>query len=218
VNMPEAKDTDWDWDEFVARNNNELVATWGNLANRVLSFANKNWDGLVPDPGKLEAMDIELLETIEEGFQVVGEEIESIHLRAALAETVRLASEVNKYLDQTEPWKVIKTDKAAAARSVYTALKAIDSLKILFSPFLPFTSEKLQSYFGYDTKIFGDQVVDQVADNLGSRSVLRYDPSQAGGKWESSQLAPGTKLNQPMPLFIKLEPSVALEERERLGK
>ena len=218
VNMPEAKDTDWDWDEFVARNNNELVATWGNLANRILSFTYKHWEGVVPDPGELTPLDCELLETVEEGFQLVGEELENVRLRAALGEAVKLATEVNKYLDQTEPWKVIKTDRAAAARSVYTALKAIDSLKVLFSPFLPFTSEKLNGFFGYDTQIFGEQKVESVDDALGIRTVLRYDPANASGRWEPSQLQPGTKLNQPQPLFVKLEPSVAAEERAKLGK
>jgi methionyl-tRNA synthetase len=218
MNMPEAKDTDWDWDEFVARNNNELVATWGNLANRILSFTYKHWEGVVPEPGILQPIDNELLKTIEEGFQVVGEELENVHLRAALSEAVRLATEVNKYLDQTEPWKVIKTDRAAAARSAFTALKAIDSLKILFAPFLPFTCEKLNGFFGYDTQLFGDQVVDQVSDALGTHSVLRYDPAKATGRWQCSDLKPGTRLNQPMPLFIKLDPLVAAEERQRMGK
>jgi methionyl-tRNA synthetase len=218
VNMPEAKDTDWDWNEFVARNNNELVANWGNLANRMLSFANKHWEGVVPDPGTLQPLDIELLQTIEEGFQLVGEEIEQVHLRAALGEALRLATEVNKYLDQTEPWRTVKVDKAEAARSVYTALKAIDSLKILFSPFLPFTSEKLHTFFNYEQPIFGNQRVDEVSDELGSRSVLRYDPANAGGKWEPSQLKPGTKIVQPEPLFVKLDPVIAEEERARLGK
>jgi methionyl-tRNA synthetase len=217
VNMPESKDTDWDWEEFVARNNNELVANWGNLANRMLSFANKHWEGEVPDPGTLQPLDIELLQTIEEGFQVVGEEIEQVHLRAALNEALRLATEVNKYLDQTEPWKMVKVDKEEAARSVYTALKAIDSLKIIFSPFLPFTSEKLHGFFGYDEPIFGEQRVDNVEDELGTRSVLRYDPAKASGKWEPSQLKPGAKIIKPSPLFKKLDPVVAEEERARLG-
>ena len=83
VNMPEAKDTDWDWEDFFHRNNDELVATWGNLANRVLSFAYKHWEGHVPEPGELTPADRELLETVDAGFQSVGEQLEAVHLRAA---------------------------------------------------------------------------------------------------------------------------------------
>ena len=111
VNMPETKDTDWDWEEFFHRNNDELVATWGNLANRVLSFAYKNWDGVVPDPGELTPLDKDLLNEVEEGFETVARRMEAVHLRAALAEAMRLASEVNKYLDQTAPWQIVKRIK-----------------------------------------------------------------------------------------------------------
>jgi methionyl-tRNA synthetase len=97
-----------------------------------------------------------------------------VHLRAALQEAIRLASEVNKYLDTSAPWFEIKTDKVAAAKSVYTALKAIDSLKVLFAPFLPFTSEKLNGFFGYETPLFGEQYTETVKDSLGEHSVLRY--------------------------------------------
>src|SRR5512139_555750 len=168
VNMPEARDSDWDWAEFVARNNNELVATWGNLANRVLSFCHKNWEGHVPDVdlAALRDSDLDLLASIEAGFQTVGRELEAVHLRAALQEAFRLAGEVNKYLDTSAPWFEIKTDRQAAAKSVYTALKAIDSLKILFAPFLPFTSERLNGFFGYENPLFGEQYIETVADGL----------------------------------------------------
>ncbi len=158
TNMPESKDTDWDWSGFVHRNNDELVATWGNLVNRVLAFAYKHWDGVVPEPGELRPEDKEILATVEAGFQSVGEQIEAVHLRAALAEAMRLAAEVNKYLDQVGPWFEIKQDKAAAARSIYTAIRAIDSLKILFAPFLPFTSERLHTFLGYNQPLFGESV------------------------------------------------------------
>jgi methionyl-tRNA synthetase len=135
--MPEAKDSDWDWAEFVARNNNELVATWGNLANRVLSFCYKHWDGHVPDVdvSTLRPADLDLLAVIENGFESVGALLDGVKLRAALGETMKLATAVNQYLDVHAPWKQVKEDKAEAAKTVYTALKAIDSLKVLFSPF-----------------------------------------------------------------------------------
>ncbi len=217
ANMPEAKDTDWDWDGFVHRNNDELVATWGNLANRVLSFCYKNWDGVVPAPGQLRPADQEILATVEAGFEVVGEHLNSVRLRAALGEAMRLASEVNKYLDQTAPWFEIKTDKNAAATTVYTALKAINSLKILFAPFIPFSSERLHRYLGYDGALFGTQFVEVQADRLGEHQVLRYRPDGARGHWEASQLEAGRPLVKPEPLFRKLDESVAEQERARLG-
>jgi methionyl-tRNA synthetase len=219
INMPENHDSDWDWKEFVTRNNGELVATWGNLANRVLAFCYKHWDGHVPeiDPAALRPSDRVLQATIESGFQSVGQELEAVHLRAALQEAIRLASEVNKYLDTSAPWFEIKTDKVAAAMSVYTALKAIDSLKVLFAPFLPFTSEKLNGFFGYETPLFGVQYTQTVKDSLGEHSVLRYRGVDTL-HWKPSELKPGAKLNQPAPLFKKLEDSVVEEERARLGK
>ena len=218
VNMPESKDTDWDWHDFYKRNNDELVATWGNLANRVLAFAFKNFDGKVPEPGELTALDRELLSEIESGFQTVGQELDAVHLRAALGEAMRLASEVNKYLDTTAPWLAIKTDRAAAGRAVYVALRAIDSLKILFAPFVPFSSERLHTFFGYSTPLFGEQRIDSVTDDLGEHTVLRYDGSKATGRWEPSQLEAGRVLLQPQPLFKKLEPKIVEEERARMGQ
>lgn len=219
INMPENHDSDWDWHEFVTRNNGELVATWGNLANRVLAFCYKHWDGQVPavDPATLRPADLELLAVIDAGFQSVGKELEAVHLRSGLQEAFRLAGEVNKYLDTSAPWFEIKTDKGAAAKSVYTALKAIDSLKILFAPFLPFTSEKLNGFFGYEAALFGKQSTEIVVDSLGDHTVLRYRGG-TGQQWKPSELKPGTKLNQPAPLFKKLEESVIEEERGRLEK
>ena len=226
VNMPENKDSDWDWAEFVARNNNELVATWGNLANRVLSFAYKHWEGHVPDVdvNALREIDSNLLRGIENGFNTVGAELESVHLRSALSEALKIATAVNQYLDQTAPWSAIKTNKEEAAKTIYTALKAIDSLKVIFAPFLPFTSERLHGFFGYETPIFGEQYTEEVTDSLGTHKVLRYRPIALSGAegaveaWKPSELKPGAKLNQPAPLFKKLEESVIEEERARLGK
>ena len=218
INMPENKDSDWDWSEFVSRNNNELVANWGNLANRILSFAYKHWEGVVPDPGELRPVDCELIETINAGFDSVGRELEAVHIRSALQETLRLSSEVNKYLDVCAPWFEIKSDKYLAAKSVYTALQAINSLKILFSPFLPFTSERLHQYLGYSHPLFGDQYRENVSDTLGDHIVLGYRGEHSGLNWKPLTLEPGTILQQPAALFKKLDDSLVEEERERLGK
>jgi methionyl-tRNA synthetase len=220
INMPENRDSDWDWAEFVARNNNELVATWGNLANRVLSFAHKNWDGCVPevDPAALGDADRALLDVIEGGFESVGRELDAVHLRAALGEAMKLATAVNQYLDQSAPWSAIKTDRDGAARTIYTALRAIDSLKVMFAPFLPFTSEKLNGFLGYDVPLFGEQHIETIEDSLGTHTALRYRPPNNGGQWQPSNLKPGTSLNQPQALFKKLDESVIEAERARLGK
>ncbi len=217
ANMPETRDTDWDWQDFYQRNNNELVATWGNLANRVLSFAFKHWDGRVPNPGELRAVDQELLEKVKLGFQTVSEHLEAVRLRSALLEAMNLASEVNKYLDVTGPWFEIKTDKEAAGKSIFTALRAIDTLKVLFAPFLPFSSEKLHEYLGYSQPLFGEQKTELLTDELGEHRVLLYDSTRAAGEWKLSELPAAQTLQQPLPLFKKLEEKVVAEERARLG-
>jgi methionyl-tRNA synthetase len=227
ANMPELKDSDWDWAEFVARNNNELVANWGNLANRVLSFCYKHWEGHVPDVGvsdggtpSLRPADQDLLAAIESGFESVGALYDGVKLRAALSEALRLATVVNQYLDTMAPWKQVKEDKAEAGKTIYTALKAIDSLKIFFAPVLPFTSEKLHGFFGYETPLFSEQYVEEIQDSLGTHTGLRYRVGRdsISSYWKSSELKPGQQLNQPRPLFKKLDESVVEEERARLGK
>jgi methionyl-tRNA synthetase len=218
INMPESKDSNWDWDDFVARNNNLLVANWGNLANRVLSFAHKHWEGVVPTPGELAAEDTAILEIVQAGFDSVGSLIEAVKLRAALNETLRLSTEVNKYLDEHAPWSAVKTDKAAAGATIYVALQCIDHLKTLFAPFLPHTSEQLHAAFGYAQPLFGVQYTDEASDSLGSHAVLRYNPEGAGGRWSPGELTPGRAFAQPSPLFRKLEDDVADEERARLGR
>jgi len=226
VNMPEMKDSDWDWADFLARNNNELVATWGNLVNRVLSFAYKHWEGHVPNileelPSgtNLRPIDLALLSTVDNGFESVGNELEAVRLRSALGEAMKLATAVNQYLDQTSPWSEVKKDKVEAAKTIYTALRAIDSLKVLFAPFLPFTSEKLHQFLGYNTPLFGEQYIEEVEDSLGTHKVLRYRPSaDPEPKWKRSKLEPNQQMRQPGPLFKKLEEVVVEEERNRLGE
>jgi methionyl-tRNA synthetase len=147
----------------------------------------------------------------------VGEQLDGVHLRAALSEALRLASEVNKYQHSTAFWNEIKADKAEAAKSIYTSLRVIDSLKILFAPFLPFSSERLHTYLGYTQPLFGEQYIEPQQDHLGVHNVLRYRPAVGGGRWEPSSLQPGQRLGEPAPLFKKLEPALAEQERARLG-
>ena len=217
INMPENKDSYWTWAEFQQRNNDELVATWGNLANRILSFTYKNFNAQVPHPGELQAKDQQLLDVIRVGFDSVGELLGAVKLRAALNETLRLASHVNRYLDQQAPWFLIKTDKSQAARCSYTALMAVDSLKVLFSPFLPFSCEQLHKFLGYDEPMFGEQVIDIVHESKHSHTVLTYRAESATGSWSPSELPPGQKLREPSPLFQKLDVEIVAEEMARLG-
>lgn len=214
--MPETKDADWEWAGFVSRNNDELVATWGNLANRVLTFAYKHWQGRVPAPGELRSQDRELLAKVEGGFEAVGTLIGAVKLRAALGEAVALAAEVNRYLDQQAPWFEIKQDRAQAARTVYTALRAIDSLKILFAPFLPFSSQKLHEILGYEGRLFGEQKIVTYRESARSHDALIYDPAGATGRWAPSDLPAGQRLQEPGALFRKLDDKIVEEERARL--
>jgi methionyl-tRNA synthetase len=132
---------------------------------------------------------------------------------------MKLATAVNVYLDQNAPWTAIKTDRNEAAKTVYTALRAIDSLKVLFAPFLPFTSARLHGFFGHETPLFGEQYTETVTDALGQHHVLRYRPAASGPtQWQPSALQPGAPLNAPAPLFKKLDEKVIEEERARLGK
>jgi methionyl-tRNA synthetase len=218
VVMPETRDTDFSWDDFVRRVNDELVATWGNLANRVLSFAYKHWDGVVPDPGQLGSEDNALIEQIEAGFDTVGQLLSDVKLRAGLQEALRLAREVNAYLDHAPWFSVVEDDKQTAARTVYTALKAVDSLKILLSPYIPHSSEQLHRYLGYDQPLFGEQHIATYEEDTRQHQALIYDGSKATGAWQPSQLAPGQELRKPKPLYRKLDPDVVEEERSRLGK
>jgi methionyl-tRNA synthetase len=166
----------------------------------------------------LRGTDRELLAVIEDGFHTVGAELEAARLRSALGEAMKLATAVNVYLDVNAPWSAVKTDKDGAAKTIYTALRAIDSLKVLFAPFLPFTCEQLHKFLGYETSLFGEQYTETVSDSLGDHLVLRYRaPEPDTPRWKPSELKPGQRLNQPAPLFKKLDPVVAEEERAKLG-
>jgi methionyl-tRNA synthetase len=218
MTFPESRDSDWSWEGFVTRNNSELLAAWGNLVNRVLTFAQKHFEGRVPDPGELREMDREILERVEVGFARIGDLLEAVKLRDALTETMALAREVNGYLDRAPWFKVVKEDKHQAATTIYTALRCIDNLKILFSPFLPFTSQKVHEYLGYEGQLFGDLVIQRFQESERGHDALTYQGEKAIGRWESSQLPVGQTLRQPQPLFRKLEPSQIDEERARLGQ
>jgi methionyl-tRNA synthetase len=213
---PETRDTEFSWEDFVERNNNELVATWGNLANRMLSFAYKRFDGVVPEPGTLDEEDRALLEEVEAGFETVGSLYAAVKLRAALGEALALAREANGYLDRKAPWFQIKEDPRAAATTVYVILRAVDNLKTILAPILPHTAQKLHEYLGYEGQLFGTQRVVEYQEETRSHQALTYDHSGAVGTWAPSALPAGQALREPAPLFKKLDESVIEEEYARL--
>jgi len=217
INAPESRDTDFSWYDFWRRNNDELVATWGNLAHRALTFAYGKFEGRMPEPGDLDKVDRELLAKVEGAFPTVGSLLEGCKFKAALTEAIGVAQAANIYLDRKEPWKVIADDRQGAATSVFVALRAIDSLKILLYPFLPFSSQRLHEYLGYEGDLLGRQWVETFQEKTKSHEVLVYEPPTAEAAWAPSTLPAGQALRKPKPLFAKLEERIVEEERARLG-
>jgi methionyl-tRNA synthetase len=191
INMPETSDSDFSWTEFIRRNNDELVATYGNLVNRVLTFVYRNFDGSVPEPGQLDESSRNLLKRSEETFSSVDSLLHGCHFREAIRTAMSLAQEANRYLDEKSPWKAIKVDRPAAASSLWTVIAVISDLKTMLSPFLPFSSAKVHKFLGFDPA---------------STSV-----------WKLDRPSPGQKLVSPEPLFVKLDEKLAEEEAARLG-
>jgi methionyl-tRNA synthetase len=207
VVMPETSDSDFLWDDFVQRNNGELVGVWGNLAHRVLSFTHRHF-AAVPEPGDLSEIDQELLDHVVSGFDLVGRQLSSCSFRGAMSDALFLAREVNRYLEVKSPWAQIKTDRDAAGTTLYVALQAINALKVMMAPFLPFSSEKLHAALGYRAPLFGEQRIETVDDHR----VLRYDDRRATGRWQYETLPAGQPLEKPTPLFVKLDESVIEDE------
>ena len=191
ANMPENGDSDFSWREFLRRNNNELVATYGNLAHRVLTFAYRNFDGVVPAPGELDEHSRGLLHDAEVALDSTDKLLCRCEFKESVKEAMSLAQEANRYLDEQAPWKTIKTEPGSSARSVYTVLSVLAALKTIFYPFLPFSSERLHSCLGFDGSV----------EKLG---------------WKVQFLPPGQKLREPQPLFVKLDEDIVTEEGSRL--
>ncbi|MCB0042646.1 MAG: class I tRNA ligase family protein, partial [Caldilinea sp.] len=212
---PEASDVEFTWQDFMDRINNELVANWGNLVNRMVGFAYKRFDGKVPAPDALTADDEAFLAEIRSGFESVGALYQAVKLKAALQEARRLSQRVNQYLNENAPWKSIGENPQRAATAVYVALQAIDWLKLLWAPILPHSSERLHSMLGYDAPLFGRQYTEIVEDARGRHQVLRYDHTPASGRWEATTLPAGRALREPAPLFVKLDDALMAEKLEQ---
>jgi methionyl-tRNA synthetase len=152
ANAPETKDNDFTWEEFQARNNNELVAIFGNFINRVMVLTHKYYDGYVPEPGTLEQEDLDALETMAKLPAKIGQTIENYRFREASQQLMGLARLGNKYLADAEPWKLIKTDPERVKTIMHTALQISSALAILAEPLLPFSSTKLKNMLNLDSK------------------------------------------------------------------
>ena len=214
---PETQDTDFTWSEFVRRNNDELVATWGNLVNRTLQSVSKNF-GAAPKPGALVEADEALLAEVENGFESVGSLIEAARFKNALQGAMHLASLGNQYVAEQAPWALLGTDRERAGTVLYVALRVIDSLKVLLTPFLPFSSQRLHAMLGYDGVLAGPLEFRAVEEENGKEHmVLTGDYEGWTGRWKPSELPPGQALRQPTPLFTKLDAEqVVAEELARM--
>ncbi|OAB80392.1 methionine--tRNA ligase [Cochleicola gelatinilyticus] len=144
ANAPETKDNDFTWADFQARNNNELVAIFGNFINRVVVLTHKYYDGVVPEASEFSEIDTQTLNELQAYPAVISSSIERYRFREAQAELMNVARLGNKYLADEEPWKTIKTDEARTKTVMYVALQIASALAVLSEPFLPFTSEKLK--------------------------------------------------------------------------
>jgi methionyl-tRNA synthetase len=214
---PETQDTDFTWAEFVRRNNDELLANWGNLVNRTLAVTHRHF-GSVPTPSALLPEDRAVLAAVAAGFDSVGSQIAHAHLKAGLAEAMRIASLVNQYASDQAPWKLIESDRERAGTVLNVALRCVDDLKVLFAPFLPFSSQTLHELLGYDDVIAGPLEQREVTEADGSRhTVLTGDYEAWAGRWSPGSLPAGRRLREPKPLFRKLDPEqVVAEEHARM--
>ena len=134
------------------------------------------------------------------------------------AQAIAVARDANKYLNDRAPWQEIKTDRARAATTLYVALRAVDSLKILLFPFLPFSAQSLHEQLGYDDNLLGEFDTPTFHEDSGAHEALVYRDLGVGDRWQPSALRPGQKLREPKPLFKKLDVKIVEEEKERLGK
>jgi methionyl-tRNA synthetase len=176
----------------VRRNNDELVANYGNLAHRALTFTHRHFDGRVPVPGELDDASKALLDEAESTLNSVDDSLYHCHFREGIKAAMSLAQQTNRYLEEKSPWKTVKHDKESCATAIFVSLSVISCLKTAFYPFLPFSSQKLHRLLGFEGLVKGEG-------------------------WGFHRLPPGQKLAAPEPLFVKLDERVVAEENERLS-
>jgi methionyl-tRNA synthetase len=200
---PENQDTDFTWPEFVRRNNDELVATWGNLVHRTLVNAQRNF-GAVPEPEQLTTVDQALIKEVEDALDHVALQLGQARFQTGLKYAMTMAAKVNVYLGTEQPWHTIKTDRARAGTVLYVALRCVDNLKTMFTPFLPFSSQKLHHMLGYDDVIAEQPEVRELADEGGTHTVITGHYASED-RWRPSELPPGRALATPEALFKRLD-------------
>jgi len=192
INMPETGDSDFSWREFIRRNNNELVATYGNLVHRVLAFTYRSFDGCVPASGELDTRSQALLDRVKDTLNTMDGLLYHCHFREAMRSAMSLAQEANRYLDEKSPWKTIKQDRQASATALYVAISVLSCLRTVLYPFLPFSSQRLHEFLGFKGSVEDDG-------------------------WQLRFPSSGQRLLPPEPLFSKLDEELADEETSRLG-
>ena len=206
---PETTDADFTWDEFVRRTNFELANEWGNLVNRSISMAHRN-NGAVPTPGTLHEPDAELLRVSRDAFNVVGGLLGRNRFKAAMGEAMRVAGAANKYLSDTEPWK-LKGDPDRRDTVLHTALQVVSDVNTMMTPFLPHAAQQVYTALGGEGIWAAQPEVREVSEDRGADyPVLMGDYAAEQARWESRPLAPGIPLAKPTPLFTKLDPELGV--------
>jgi methionyl-tRNA synthetase len=214
---PENQDADFTWEEFVRRTNFELANEWGNLVNRSISMAHKNF-GAIPAPGPRTELDVALLTAAERSFDTVGELLGRSRFKAASGEAMRLAGLANKYISESEPWK-LGDDKERQATVLHTALQVVDDTKTLLTPFLPHSSQQVFAALGGDGVWAAQPEIREVTDfdddveGVGVPEVREYpvitgDYANEQAIWRRRDIEVGRPLAKPTPLFAKLDPKL----------
>lgn len=212
---PETQDADFTWADFKRRTNDELVAGWGNLVNRTANMIHTNF-GAIPEAGALQPVDEALRATTAAGFDAVGRLLGEHRNRAAIGEAMRVVQEANRYLSETEPWK-LKADRERLGTVLHTAAQAVADANTMLAPFLPFAAQKVHETLGGAGTFAPMPRIDEVEDlDDASRSypIITGDYT-ATPRWASVPLVPGTSVDKPVPVFTKLDDAIVEEEIAR---
>ncbi|WP_182113240.1 MULTISPECIES: methionine--tRNA ligase [unclassified Actinotalea] len=218
---PENQDTDFTWAEFQRRTNDELVAGWGNLVNRTVNLIHKNF-GEIPAPGTPEPVDTALLDATRQGFTTVGDLIAGHRQRAAIGEAMRLVTEANRYLSETEPWKLKAPEQRDRLATVlHTAAQAVSDCRTLLSPFLPHSAQAVHEALGGTGTVSPLPRIEEVTDlddPWRTYPVITgdYRVGETLAAWESVPLVAGTPVGPAKPVFRKLDDAIVEEELDRL--
>jgi methionyl-tRNA synthetase len=212
---PESQDTDFTWREFVRRNNDELVATWGNLVHRSIGFAARTL-GAIPQPGPLTTADQEVLQHARQAFGIVGGHLARSRFKAAVTEAMRVVAEANKYMSEQAPWKLRESDPDRMRTILHVVLQLVSDAKTLLTPFLPRSSARVHAMLGGEGTWSPMPRLEEVREDGGPPYPVITGDYGGGGRWESVPVRPGTPLAVPKPLFAKLDESVVDCELRRM--